>query len=101
MTLGFSLNLTIAVAICPQRSFTVASPTFPDVPKADADGRWGKLMTPRFKGKLNFDQSVPCPSCGYKIQPRELVLVAAQTIKSSNCGAVFDAMAGKKPMSTS
>jgi len=29
------------------------------------------------------------------------VLAAAQTIKCSNCGVVFDAMAGKKPMSTS
>jgi uncharacterized Zn finger protein len=53
------------------------------------------------KGKPNFDFSVPCPSCGYKIQPNELVLVVAQTIKCSKCGVVFDAMAGKKPMSTS
>jgi hypothetical protein len=52
-------------------------------------------VTPRFKGKPNFDFSVPWPSCGYKIQPNELVLVAAQTIKCSNCGAVFDEMAAR------
>jgi hypothetical protein len=27
-------------------------------------------MAPRFKGKPNFDFSLPCPFCGYKIQPR-------------------------------
>jgi hypothetical protein len=33
-------------------------------------------MTPRFKGKPNFDFSLPCPLCGYKIQPNELMRVA-------------------------
>jgi hypothetical protein len=30
-------------------------------------------MTPRFKGKPNFDFSLPSPLCGYKIQPNELM----------------------------
>jgi hypothetical protein len=34
------------------------------------------MMTPRFKGKPNFDFSLPCPLCGYKIQPNELMVVA-------------------------
>ena len=33
-------------------------------------------MTPRFKGQPNFDFSLPCPLCGYKIQPNELMRVA-------------------------
>jgi hypothetical protein len=37
-------------------------------PEAGAHGRRaGGLMTPRFKGKPNFDFSQPCPLCGYKI----------------------------------
>jgi len=58
-------------------------------------------MTPRFKGKPNFDLSVPCQSCGYKIQPHELVRLASHMVKCPSCGAVFDEMAGKKPLSTS
>ncbi len=59
------------------------------------------MMTPRFKGKPNFDFSVPCPLCGYKIQPNEQMLVASLTIKCPKCGGVFDAMGGRKPISTS
>jgi hypothetical protein len=58
-------------------------------------------MAPRFKGKPNFDFSLPCPSCGYKIQSNELVRLASQIIKCPKCEAVFDEMAGKKPLSTS
>jgi hypothetical protein len=40
-------------------------------------GRWaGRVMTPRFKGKLNLDISQPCPLCVYEIQPNKLVRLA-------------------------
>jgi hypothetical protein len=58
-------------------------------------------MTPRFKGKPNFDFSLPCPSCGYKIQPNELLRLGSHIIKCPDCGAVFDEMGGRKPLSTS
>jgi predicted RNA-binding Zn-ribbon protein involved in translation (DUF1610 family) len=58
-------------------------------------------MTPRFKGKPNFDFSVLCVSCGYKIQPNELVRVASHMIQCPKCGEKFDEMAGRKPLSTS
>jgi len=38
-------------------------------------------MTPRFKGKPNFDFSLPCPLCGYKIQPNELMRLASHIIR--------------------
>jgi ribosomal protein S27E len=64
-------------------------------------GRPGGEMTPRFKGVPNFDLSLPCPLCGYKIQPRELVHLASQEIKCPGCGEVFNEMGGRKPLSTS
>ena len=58
-------------------------------------------MTPRFKGKPSFDLSIPCPLCGHRIQPHELVRIAAHTIQCPKCRETFDAMGGRKPMSTS
>jgi hypothetical protein len=58
-------------------------------------------MTPQFKGKPNFDLSLLCPLCGYRIQPNELMRVASHRIKCPSGGEVFDEMAGKKPLSTS
>jgi uncharacterized Zn finger protein len=58
-------------------------------------------MAPRVKGKPNLDLSQPCPLCGHKIQPNELVRLASHTIKCPKCGEVFDEMAGRKPLSTS
>jgi uncharacterized Zn finger protein len=58
-------------------------------------------MAPRFKGVPNFDLSVPCPGCAYKIQPHELMRLASHTIKCPRCGEVFNQLAGKKPLSTS
>ena len=58
-------------------------------------------MTPRFKGKHNFDFSLPCPFCGYKIQPNELMRLASHIIKCAKCGGVFDETGGRKPISTS
>jgi len=58
-------------------------------------------MTPRFKGVPRFDLSLPCPVCGYKIQPNELVRLASHIIKCPHCGDVFNELAGKKPLSTS
>jgi len=63
--------------------------------------RPGSEMTPRFKGVPKFDLSLPCPLCGYKIQPRELVRLASQQIKCPGCGEVFNEMGGRKPLSTS
>jgi uncharacterized Zn finger protein len=57
-------------------------------------------MTPRFKGKPNFDLFLLCAMCGYRIQPNELLRVASHMIKCPKCGGVFDEMAGKKPLST-
>ena len=58
-------------------------------------------MTPRFKGKPNFDLSQPCPMCGYKIQPNELVRLASHVIKCPKCGDAFNEMGNRKPLSTS
>jgi uncharacterized Zn finger protein len=59
------------------------------------------MMAPRFKGKPSFDFSLPCPMCGHKIQPNELVRLASHMIKCPRCGGVFDEMGGRKPLSTS
>jgi hypothetical protein len=72
----------------------------PDSPEADAHARRENHMTPLFKGKPEFDFSVPCPSCSHKIRPNELLRLASH-IQCPSCGAVFDEMAGKKPLSTS
>ena len=61
----------------------------------------GVPMSPRFKGVPNFDLSLPCPLCEYKIHPNELLRLASHTIKSPGCGEVFNALGGKKPKSTS
>jgi hypothetical protein len=58
-------------------------------------------MTPRFKGKPNFDLSQLCPLCAYNIQPNELVRLASHVIKCPKCGDAFDEMGNRKPMSTS
>jgi predicted Zn finger-like uncharacterized protein len=60
-----------------------------------------ELMAPRFKGVPKFDFSLPCPACGYKIQPSELLRLASHTVKCPRCGQVFDEMGGAKPLSTS
>jgi uncharacterized Zn finger protein len=59
------------------------------------------MMTPRFKGKPNFDFAVPCPVCGYRIQPKELMRLASHIIRCPKCGEAFDEMNGRKPISTS
>jgi uncharacterized Zn finger protein len=59
------------------------------------------MMTPRFKGKPNFDFSLPCPLCSYKIQPKELMRLASHIVKCPKCGGVFDETGGRKPISTS
>ena len=43
-------------------------------------------MTPRFKGKPNFDFSLPRPLCGYKIQPNELMRLASHIIQCEETG---------------
>lgn len=58
-------------------------------------------MTPRFKGKPNFDLSQSCPLCGYKIQPNELVRLASHEIRCAKCGGIFNEMGNRKPLSTS
>jgi DNA-directed RNA polymerase subunit RPC12/RpoP len=58
-------------------------------------------MTPRFKGVPRFDLSLPCPLCGYKIQPSELVRLAAHLIRCPQCSGIFDQLGKKKPQSTS
>lgn len=59
------------------------------------------MMTPRFKGKPNFDFSLACPLCGYKIQPNELMRLASHIIRCPKCGGVFDETGGRKTISTS
>ena len=58
-------------------------------------------MTPRFKGKPNFDLSQLCPLCAYKIQPNELVSLASHVIKCPKCGGTFNEMGNRKPLGTS
>jgi hypothetical protein len=81
----------------------VPGPAVPlDDPEASSYGRWASgVMTPRFKGKPNFDLSQLCPLCAYKIQPNELVRLASHVIKCPKCGGAFDEMGTRKPMSTS
>jgi Zn finger protein HypA/HybF involved in hydrogenase expression len=55
----------------------------------------------RFKGKPNFDFSLPCPLCGYKIQPNELMRLSSHIIQCPKCGRAFDEMGGRNPISTS
>jgi ribosomal protein L37AE/L43A len=59
------------------------------------------MTTPQSKGKPNFDFSLPCPLCGYTIQPNELMRLAAHIIQCPKCGESFDETGGRKPMSTS
>ncbi len=59
------------------------------------------MMAPRFKGKPNFDFSLPCPLCGYSIQPNELMRLASHIIQCPKCGGAFDETGGRKPISTS
>jgi hypothetical protein len=64
---------------CRQRCFLAA--LRPDDPEARALGGWaGWMMAPRFKGKPNFDFSLRCPFCGYKIQPNDLMRLASHII---------------------
>jgi uncharacterized Zn finger protein len=56
---------------------------------------------PRFKGVPKFDFSLPCPLCGYSIQPMELIRTGFHLVKCPKCGGIFDELAGKKPQSTS
>jgi uncharacterized Zn finger protein len=58
-------------------------------------------MTPRFKGVPRFDLSLPCPLCGYKIQPSEVVRLASHLIRCPQCNGIFDHLGKKKPQSTS
>ena len=58
-------------------------------------------MTLRFKGKPNFDFSLSCPLCGYKIQPNELMRLGSHIIQCPKCSETFDEMAGRRPISTS
>jgi len=58
-------------------------------------------MAPRFKGKPNFDFSLPCPLCGYKIQPSELMRLAARITQCPKCGGKFDEMGGRESISAS
>jgi predicted RNA-binding Zn-ribbon protein involved in translation (DUF1610 family) len=58
-------------------------------------------MTPRFKGRPNFDFAMPCAHCGYRIQPKELIRLASHIIKCPSCGQSFDETRGKKTLSTS
>jgi predicted RNA-binding Zn-ribbon protein involved in translation (DUF1610 family) len=44
---------------------------------------------------------VPCPLCGYKIQPNELMRLALHILSCPKCSGVFDKMSGRKPISTS
>jgi hypothetical protein len=57
------------------------------------------MMAPRFKGKPSFVLAVPCPLCGYQIQPNERMRLASHIIKCPKCGGVFDEMDGRKPIS--
>jgi predicted RNA-binding Zn-ribbon protein involved in translation (DUF1610 family) len=50
---------------------------------------------------LNFDFSLPCPLCGYKIQPNELMRLESHIIRCPKCSGLFDEMNGRKPISTS
>jgi len=58
-------------------------------------------MTPRFKGKPNFDLTYPCPLCGHKIQPWEIKLISSDLLRCPACHQTFDQMCGRKPLTTS
>jgi hypothetical protein len=54
-------------------------------------------MTPRFKGKPDFDRSLPCSLSGYRIQPKEAVRPGSNMVKCPSCGEVFNEMGEKAP----
>jgi uncharacterized Zn finger protein len=58
-------------------------------------------MTPLFKRQPSFDLSLPCPLCGYRIQPNELIRLGSHEVKCSKCGGVFNELGSKKPLSRS
>lgn len=49
----------------------------------------------------SLDLTIPCPLCGYRIPPAEILRTGWSTIRCSGCGKDFDSMAGEKPPSTS
>jgi hypothetical protein len=49
----------------------------------------------------SFDLTVPCPHCGYRIPPAEILRTGWSTIRCPACEREFDSMAGKQPPSTS
>jgi hypothetical protein len=54
-------------------------------------------MTPRFKGKPNFDFSLPCPLCGYKIQPSELMRPESHIIACTKSSGASTARSAGNP----
>jgi DNA-directed RNA polymerase subunit RPC12/RpoP len=48
-----------------------------------------------------FDLTFPCPLCGYRIPPAEILRLTFNIVQCSSCKQPFDQMQGKKPVSTS
>ena len=44
----------------------------------------------------SFDLSTPCPLCGYRIRPAEILLTGWSLMRCPSCGRDFDSMAGKE-----
>jgi DNA-directed RNA polymerase subunit RPC12/RpoP len=49
----------------------------------------------------SFDLTLPCPICGYRIPPSEILRLANHIVQCPSCKQPFDQMQGKKPASTS
>jgi len=54
--------------------------------------RRGRRVDPR-----SFDLTHPCPACGYKIPPAELLRVDGIKIRCPKCGAETPYITGKPP----
>jgi hypothetical protein len=48
------------------------------------------MMTPWFKGKPNFVFALPCPLCGYQIQPKELMRLTSHIMPEVRRGVRRD-----------
>lgn len=71
-------------------SFHSPPPILPLIPRM----RRTRRIDPR-----SFDLSAPCPLCGYRIPPGEIMGTSWSLIHCPSCGQGFDSMPEKKPPS--
>ena len=58
-------------------------------------------MVPRRADPKSRDRTTPCPWCGYRIPPDEILRVSYNLVNCPKCHRTFDDTEGKKPVSKS